>query len=150
MIHNLSISSDWQWTSHMIDCQSSKYTLSDFCIDLFKVMYQLIEVEWCICVSVNKATIGSDNSLLPARHQAIVWTNTGILITGPLELKYNNLFQENAFEDVCKMGAILSRPQCVKLFGALNSFWPNDTIWWCNSGSILVQVMACSLMDSRL
>ena len=36
-----------------------------------------------ICVS--KLTItGSDNGLSPGRHQAIIWTNAGILLIGPL------------------------------------------------------------------
>ena len=30
----------------------------------------------------------------------------------------------------------------------INSFWPNDAIWWLRFGSILAQVMACCLMAS--
>ena len=30
----------------------------------------------------NPAIIGSDNGLLPGRHQAIIWTNVGVLLTG--------------------------------------------------------------------
>ena len=38
-----------------------------------------------ICVSISKlTTIVSHNSLLPGRHQAIVWTNAGISLIGPL------------------------------------------------------------------
>ena len=34
---------------------------------------------------VSKLTIiGSDNCLLPGRRQAIIWTNVGILLIGPL------------------------------------------------------------------
>ena len=29
-------------------------------------------------------SIGSDNGLLPGRHQAIIWTNARILLIGPL------------------------------------------------------------------
>ena len=37
-------------------------------------------------ICVDKLTIiGSDNGLLPGRHQAIIWPNTGILLIGPLE-----------------------------------------------------------------
>ena len=32
----------------------------------------------------NVTIIGSDNGLPPARHQAITWTNAGILLIGPL------------------------------------------------------------------
>ena len=36
-----------------------------------------------ICIS-NLAIIGSDNGLSPGRCQAIIWTNAGILLIGPL------------------------------------------------------------------
>ena len=74
-----------------------------------------------ICVS--KLTItGPDNGLLPIRRLAIIWSNAGILLFGPIEKKpqwnYNRnskiFTQENVFESVvCEMAAILSRPQCV-------------------------------------
>ena len=36
-------------------------------------------------IRVSKLTIiGSDNGLLPGRHQAIIWTNDEILLIGPL------------------------------------------------------------------
>ena len=60
-------------------------------------------------ICVGKLTIiGSDNDLSPERLQAIIWTNAGILLIGPLE--------ENTFENVvCEMLFISSRPQCVKV-----------------------------------
>ena len=36
-----------------------------------------------ICIS-KLTIIGSDNGLLPGRHQAIIWTNAGISLIGPL------------------------------------------------------------------
>ena len=36
-----------------------------------------------ICIS-KLTLIGSDNGLSPGRHQAIIWTNAGILLIGPL------------------------------------------------------------------
>ena len=30
-------------------------------------------------------------------------------------------------------------------WGINNSLWPSDAVWWCRSGSILAQVMACCL-----
>ena len=74
-----------------------------------------------ICVG-NLAVIGSDNGLSPGRRQAIIWTNNGMLLIGPLgtnfseiSIEYSNIFiQDNAFESVvCETAAILSRPQCV-------------------------------------
>ena len=43
----------------------------------------LIEVDAYALIS-NLNIIGSDNGLLPDQHQAIIWTNPGILLTGPL------------------------------------------------------------------
>ena len=75
-----------------------------------------------ICVS--KLTIsGSDNGLSPGRHQAIIWTNAGILLIRSLRTNFNemliensNIFvHENAFESVvCEMASILSRPQLLR------------------------------------
>ena len=74
-----------------------------------------------VCVS-KLSIVGSDNGLSPGRRQAIIWTNAGILLIGPLgnKLQWNlnrnsNIFiQENACENVvCEMASILSRPQCV-------------------------------------
>ena len=49
---------------------------------------------WCrvthICVT--KITIiGSDNGLSPDRRQPIIWTNAGILLTGPLGTNFNEI-----------------------------------------------------------
>ena len=38
--------------------------------------------------------IDSNNDLPPGRHQAIIWTNAGILIIGPLGTKVNEIFIE--------------------------------------------------------
>ena len=81
-----------------------------------------------ICVG-KLIIIGSDNGLSPDRRQAIIWTNAGILLIGPLETNQWNLdrnsyafIQENAFEDaVWKMAAILPRPQCVNHIKLHNS-----------------------------
>ena len=76
-----------------------------------------------ICVS--KLTItGSDDGLSPGWRQVIIWTNTGILLIGPLRTNFSeNLIEILTFwftkmrlkSVVCEMTAILSRPQCVKL-----------------------------------
>ena len=76
-----------------------------------------------ICIS-NLTIIGSDNGLSPGRRQAIIWTNDGILLIGPMGINFSEILieihtffiQGNAFEnDVCKMVSISFRPQCVKL-----------------------------------
>ena len=43
-----------------------------------------------ICVSV-LTTIGSDNDLSPGRRQAIIWTNAGILLIGPLGTNFSKI-----------------------------------------------------------
>ena len=77
-----------------------------------------------ICVG-NLTIIGSDNGFSPGRHQAITWTNVGILIIGPrgTKLQWNAnrnsyiFIQENPFENVVwKMAVILARTQCVNSF----------------------------------
>ena len=43
-----------------------------------------------ICVS-QLPMIGSDNGLLPGQHQAIIWTNDGILLMGPPRTNFNEI-----------------------------------------------------------
>ena len=43
-------------------------------------------------ICVGKLTIiGSDNGLSPGRRQAIIWTNAGILLIGPLGTKFSEI-----------------------------------------------------------
>ena len=46
-----------------------------------------------ICVS-ELTFIGSDNGLSPERPQAIIWTNAGILLIGPLGTNFSETFFE--------------------------------------------------------
>ena len=73
-----------------------------------------------ICVS-KLTIIGSDNGLLPERHQAIIWTNAGILLNGPLGTNFSEILIEiltfsftKMHLKMSEMASILSRPQCVK------------------------------------
>ena len=43
-----------------------------------------------MCVG-NLTIIGSDNGLAPGRRQAIIWTNTGILVIWPLGANFNEM-----------------------------------------------------------
>ena len=84
-----------------------------------------------ICIS-KLTNIGADNGLSPGRHQAIIWTNAGILLIGRLGTNFSEILieihafsgiQENAFENVIwKMAAILSWPQCVKFLMLIDLF----------------------------
>ena len=51
----------------------------------------LIEAEWRIYASVTYANIGSNNWLSPVRRQAIIWTNAGIFLIGPLAAISNEI-----------------------------------------------------------
>ena len=46
-----------------------------------------------ICVGTN-TNIGSDNGLSPGRCQAIIWTNAGILLIGPLGTNFRGILSE--------------------------------------------------------
>ena len=47
------------------------------------------------CICVNKLSIiGSDNGLSPSRHQAIIWTNDGILLIWPPGTNFNKMLIE--------------------------------------------------------
>ena len=46
-------------------------------------------------ICVGKLTItGSDNGLSPGRRQAIIWTNDGILLIGPLGTNFSEILIE--------------------------------------------------------
>ena len=68
-----------------------------------------------ICV-VNLTIIGSDNGLSPGRHQAIIWSNTGILLIGPLATHFSEILigiQTFSFKKMhLKMSSAKWRPFC--------------------------------------
>ena len=55
-----------------------------------------------ICIS-DLNNIGSDNGLSPARRQAIIWTNAGILLTGPIGTKFSEILIEIHTSSLKKM-----------------------------------------------
>ena len=47
---------------------------------------------WATHICVGKLTIiGSDNGLSPGRRQAVIWTNAGILLIGPLGTNFSEI-----------------------------------------------------------
>ena len=107
-------------------------------------------------ISVGKLTIiGSYNGLSPARRQAIIWTNGGILLIGPLGTNFSeiliriqNIFiHENALQNVvCEMASILSLPQCIKVdiwnscVGCVFTVIPALS-WWCDTLRALSRIL---------
>ena len=80
-----------------------------------------------ICVS-KLSIIGSGNGLSSGRCQAIIWTNAGILLIGPLGTNFSEILIEIytfSFKKMhlkmlsWKMLAFLSRPQCVNVGNGL-------------------------------
>ena len=71
-----------------------------------------------ICVS-NQTIIGSDNGLSPDRRQAIIWTNAGILLIGPLGTNFSEISIEILTFPFKKMRLKVSsakrRPFCLGL-----------------------------------
>ena len=71
-----------------------------------------------ICIS-KLIIIGSDNGLSPVRRQAIIWTNAGILLIGPLGTKFNEILIELhtfSFKRIhLKMSSGKWRPFCLGL-----------------------------------
>ena len=61
------------------------------------------------------AIIGSDNGLLPGRRQAIIWTNAGILLTGPLGTNFSGILIEIHSFSFKKLSSAKWRPCCCSL-----------------------------------
>ena len=71
-------------------------------------------------ICVGKLTIiGSDNGLSPGRRQAIIWTNAGILLIGPLGTNFSEILIEIHIFSFKKMHLKMSsgkwRPFCLGL-----------------------------------
>ena len=71
-----------------------------------------------ICVG-NLTIIGPDNGLSPGRRQAIIWTNSGILLIGPLGTNFSDILIEIHTFSFTQMRFKLSsgkwRPFCLGL-----------------------------------
>ena len=90
-----------------------------------------------ICIS-NLTIIGSDDGLLPHRRQAIIWTNAGILLIGPLGTNFSeNLIEILTFsitKMLLKVSSAKWRPFCLCL-NVLN-LWP-----WITACSFVICVI---------
>ena len=84
-----------------------------------------------ICVG-NLAIIGSDNGLLPGRRQAIIWTNAGILLIGPVGTNFSeNMIQTQTFS-FKKMHLRMSSGKWRPFYLGLSVLrvWPEDAVEW--------------------
>ena len=95
---------------------------SVFMCQAFKCWYTQDLTHWgrVMHVCVAKLTIiGSDDGLSPGRHRAIIWTNAGILLTGPLGTNFIEILigiQTFSFKKMhLKMSSAKWRPFCLSL-----------------------------------
>ena len=72
-------------------------------------------------ICVGKLTIiGSDNGLAPERRQAIIWTNAGILLIGPLETNFSEILIEIQTFSLKKIRLKMSSEKCCSFHLGLN------------------------------
>ena len=92
---------------------------------------ELIEAEWYIYVYIyvsNLTIIGSDNGLSPGRHQAIIWTSAGILLSVPLRTNFCEILIAILTFSFKKMPYKVSsakwQPFCLGLNVLSRNWWP--------------------------
>ena len=97
-----------------------------------------------ICVS-KLTIIGSDNGLSPGRCQAIIWTNAGILLIGPLGTHFSEMLSEIHAFSFKKMYLKMSSGQwCPFCLG------PNELMACHNNYARILRYVEFSLYESLL
>ena len=109
---------------------------------------------WVTHICVSKLNIiGSDNGLWPGQRQAIIWTNAGILLTGPLGTNFSEILIEIQTFSLKKIRLKMSSAKRCSFHLGLNVlkpiFQPRSAIrfldislsilhniWWLSLGSI--------------
>ena len=115
------------------------------CLSLMKLMLwmssgrQWNQVNWintnsllpCLQqINVCKLTIiGSDNGLLAGRHQAIIWTNPGILLIGPLGTNFSEILIEIQTSSLEKISLKMSSAKCCPFRLGLNVLTEATVNW---------------------
>ena len=82
---------------------------------------------WVMHIYVSKLIIiGLDNGLLPGQSQAIIWTNVGLLLIGPLWINFSEILFKILIYSFKKMHLKMSsakwRPCCLSL-NVLKAVW---------------------------
>ena len=92
--------------------------------------------------------IGSDNGLSPGWRQAIIWTNAGILSTGPVGTNFIEILMEILIFSFQKMSLKVSSAKwrfCLGLnvwtHGDLVMTWRMVNLWWQTSKKLLHESM---------
>ena len=108
-----------------------KYSIK--CSKNLRVNVDLTHWDWVTHIWVGKLTIigCSDNGLLPGLHQAIIWTNAGILLIQTLGTSFSEILSEICAFSFTKMHvkmlSVKWQPFCLSL-NVLT--WPNIK-WYC-------------------
>ena len=85
-----------------------------------------------ICVG-KLSIIGSDNGLSPKRRQAIIWTNAGILLIGPLGTNFSEILIEIQTFSLKKIRLKMSSAKCCSFRLGLNVLsHASAKILWCS------------------
>ena len=83
-----------------------------------------------ICVS-RTTIIGLDNSLSPDRRQAVIKTNAGVLLIGPLGTNFSEIFIEIYTFSFKKMRLKMYSAKMAASFAGLNVLYDSLTVlWW--------------------
>ena len=99
------------------------------------IVYFSLLIHWgrVTHIRVGKLTIvGSDNGLSPERRQAIIWTNAGILLTGPLGTNLSEILIEIQTFWLKKIRLKMSSAKCCSFRLGLNVLIPSinmSTSW---------------------
>ena len=75
--------------------QFEKYEMTNSLFQMY--LYKYILNHWGRVTHIYVGTntnIDSDNGLSPGRRQAIIWTNAGILLNGPLGTNFSGILSE--------------------------------------------------------
>ena len=72
-----------------------------------------------ICVD-KQTIIGSGNGLSPEQHQAIIWTNAGLLLIGPLGTHFNEILIKIQTFSLKKIRLKMSSAKCCSFRRGLN------------------------------
>ena len=117
---------------------------------LYREIILLTHWGWVTHIRANRLTIiGLSNGLWPGRRQAIIWTNAGILLIGPLGTNLSGILIKIYTFSIRKMQLKTSpgkwRPFCLglnvlnKLVELIKTLWPGDAIRRHKSGGHLIK-----------
>ena len=93
-----------------------------------------------ICVS-KIIVIGSDNGLSPGRRQAIIWTNDGILLTGPLRRNFSEIWIQINTCSFTKMHLKMSSGKCRPYCFSLNVLIQHVTLICFKHSSLPLRIL---------